>query len=540
MMTREQIIFAHPIRRVMEARGHAFKQAGKESVCICPFHKDGSPSFRVNTEKGTWFCDPCGFGGSVIDLVMKLDGIGVKEAMEKLGGEVAVSKPINSPPIATYEYQDANGKMLYQALRYEPKTFRQRRPDGEGKWIWNMERVNRVLYRLPEVMEAEMVCVVEGEKDADNLTELGMVSTCNIAGAGKWLDAYALSLAGKDVILCPDNDEPGKKHMETVAASLAGKVKSLRHVIVPAPHKDVSDFIESFVDKDQASKAWLELVSKARKIHGGVDLPIHSMEELEVQYRELMETSRESMLDLSCWLPSLKNRLRVLMPGEVVAIVADTSAGKTAILQNIAISCHPLPTLLFEMELPGPLTFERFASLQTKKSGSHIEKMYMAKEKLDWRTDNRLSHIFTCSLSKMTPEILEDLIVKSQLKIGKKPVVVMVDYLQIMRGGGKNRYEKTSEACEDFKAIAKATGTVLIFCSQRSRNKEEGTGEIFLHDGKDSGSIESSAGVLLGAWRDAADDSKMFVKVCKQTKGIRNFTIPCKFHGETMTIREEI
>jgi len=59
--------------------------------------------------------------------------------------------------IATYDYKDESGKLLYQAVRYEPKDFRQRRPDGKGGWIWNLEGVRRVLYRLEELLRAGVV-----------------------------------------------------------------------------------------------------------------------------------------------------------------------------------------------------------------------------------------------------------------------------------------------------------------------------------------------------------------------------------------------
>ena len=64
-----------------------------------------------------------------------------------------------------------SGKLLYQVCRLVPKDFRQRRPDGNGGWIWNTQGVDRALYHLPEVLKANTVCVTEGEKDADNLCE---------------------------------------------------------------------------------------------------------------------------------------------------------------------------------------------------------------------------------------------------------------------------------------------------------------------------------------------------------------------------------
>src|SRR5436189_130430 len=55
--------------------------------------------------------------------------------------------------VATYDYTDERGTLLYQNVRYEPKDFRMRRPDGTG-WTWNVKGVRRVLYRLPDLAEA--------------------------------------------------------------------------------------------------------------------------------------------------------------------------------------------------------------------------------------------------------------------------------------------------------------------------------------------------------------------------------------------------
>lgn len=57
--------------------------------------------------------------------------------------------------VATYDYTDRDGVLLFQAVRYEPKGFRQRRPDGKGGWVWSLGDVQRVLFRLPELMDAD-------------------------------------------------------------------------------------------------------------------------------------------------------------------------------------------------------------------------------------------------------------------------------------------------------------------------------------------------------------------------------------------------
>src|SRR5512143_3457336 len=64
---------------------------------------------------------------------------------------------------AIYEYRDEHGNLLFQTLRFEPKDFRQRRPDGNGGWIWNLDGVRLVPYRLPEWKDKPYVYIVEGE-----------------------------------------------------------------------------------------------------------------------------------------------------------------------------------------------------------------------------------------------------------------------------------------------------------------------------------------------------------------------------------------
>src|SRR5690606_6029986 len=117
--------------------------------------------------------------------------------------------------VKEYDYEDENGELRFQVCRLEPKDFRHRRPDGSGGWTWNMRGVELVPYRLPELIAAtagETVHVVEGEKDADGLAELGLVATCNPGGAGKWREEYCKYFRGKNVVVLPDNDDAGWKH----------------------------------------------------------------------------------------------------------------------------------------------------------------------------------------------------------------------------------------------------------------------------------------------------------------------------------------
>src|SRR5882672_7763875 len=110
--------------------------------------------------------------------------------------------------VKTYDYRDERGELLFQAVRYEPKEFRQRRPDGNGGWIDNLQGVRRVLYRLPELIHSDLkqfVYVCEGEKDCDNLAAIGLTATTSPMGAEKWRPEYSEHLRGRYVVILPDN-----------------------------------------------------------------------------------------------------------------------------------------------------------------------------------------------------------------------------------------------------------------------------------------------------------------------------------------------
>lgn len=145
--------------------------------------------------------------------------------------------------VAVYPYHDANGKLVYEIRRDESKAFWPYLPDATKSEL--PATIVRVPYRLPEVLKAETVWIVEGEKDADNLAALGYTATTRAGGSGKWDGELTPWFAGKDIILCGDNDadEKGRKYMDKVEAALSPFAKSVRRVLVPSPAKDISDYM---------------------------------------------------------------------------------------------------------------------------------------------------------------------------------------------------------------------------------------------------------------------------------------------------------
>jgi hypothetical protein len=165
-------------------------------------------------------------------------------------------------PGSVHVYGDVNGAPVGAVARYEPgtleadrKSFRQFRREGE-RWLSGLNAIKLPLYNLSSVAQAvaagERVYIVEGERCADLLTGFGVCATTNSGGAGKWGELHTSPLAGADVVMIEDDDEPGRAHMDKVAAALTGVAKSVRRISAPGVESvargqgyDVADWIRA-------------------------------------------------------------------------------------------------------------------------------------------------------------------------------------------------------------------------------------------------------------------------------------------------------
>lgn len=241
----------------LEQRGCQPKPTGDQWQAFCPVHeisdRGHKPSLSVKAGDQQPFVVYCHAGCSA------------KQIVDALGLTPKPTAKTQRKLVATYDYHDAEGRLVSQKVRYEPKDFQQRWPDGAGGWIWKKAKCptppRNVLYRLPKLLEAKAagcpVFIVEGEKDADRLFASGLsvngsAATTSIEGASKdtqrqkWKVEYTEQLAGAArVVLVPDNDTPGRAHMVHIARQLKGKVSKIHWLELPGlPDKgDVSDWL---------------------------------------------------------------------------------------------------------------------------------------------------------------------------------------------------------------------------------------------------------------------------------------------------------
>jgi len=247
------------VRRYFEARLQGQRLSHRQELMVhCLFHDDRNPSLSINMEKGLWRCHAgCGEGG-ILDFEEKFsncDRQTAKATVAELMGEKQLFSRAQKPE-AIYPYHDAQGRVVFEKVRYPGKRFLQRRPTDKGGYDYKLGDLKKPLYRLPGLLVANEIFVCEGEKDADNVLaafakeklpeSVRIAATTNFDGAGKWKEHYGPFFAGKKVVIFPDQDEIGRKHAEQVAASLFPFACGIKVVNLPGlPDKgDVSDFLE--------------------------------------------------------------------------------------------------------------------------------------------------------------------------------------------------------------------------------------------------------------------------------------------------------
>lgn len=213
-------------------------------------------SKSVDLQKGTWFDHEAKEGGGVVDLVRREEGATIGNNISsilqrKFGINRQVQEGLAPRNYLSkiFDYFDEDGVLRYQVQRFEPKTFRQRRPDDKGGWINNMEGVEALPYALPSLLlnKNRAIYIVEGEKCADRLIREGKLATTNHGGANNWKPEINKWFKDRLVVVIPDNDEAGRKHADRVCHNLVGIAAEIRRIDLPGLKEkgDIVDWLDS-------------------------------------------------------------------------------------------------------------------------------------------------------------------------------------------------------------------------------------------------------------------------------------------------------
>lgn len=179
----------------------------------------------------------------------------IAEKKAKLGDKPRADDLELGLHVAEWKYYDLTGSIIAAVKRFEPdgtpasKTYRPycfKIVDGQRRWKMGAPEL-RPLYRLPEIALAQTVVLVEGEKCAQALADLGIDATTAMQGAEAPIERTDWTpLTGKTVIIWPDNDVPGLAYARRVSERLTAIGCTVLGVAIPpdAPAKwDAADCI---------------------------------------------------------------------------------------------------------------------------------------------------------------------------------------------------------------------------------------------------------------------------------------------------------
>jgi RecA-family ATPase/5S rRNA maturation endonuclease (ribonuclease M5) len=266
--------------------------------------------------------------------------------------------------VAAYDYTDDKGELLYQVLRYEPKGFSQRRPNGNGGWIQNIDGVGRVLYRLPELPKYPDACVFvcEGEKDADRVASLNLCATA--VACGKWTNDCVQALTGRDVLILEDADKAGREKALKAARALHGTAATIRVVKLSGltghpNNKDVSDWLDADLSRgDKLADVCFDTP---------LWTPETASEEASTSNPPKDDTATEpplsfNFINLTAWegQPIPERHWAVLnrIPDcEVTLLSGEGAMGKSLILKQLAVATVTAKDWLGTMPVPGPVIY---------------------------------------------------------------------------------------------------------------------------------------------------------------------------------------
>lgn len=244
------------------------KSTGSGWITRCPAHDDHNPSLSVSEGDDGRALFNC-LAGCPPDAVLSALGLNAADlfnrdvsakpqSSQRSEGFRRQSKSFETAEAAiqnieankgqrskTWSYYSADGQLVGMVLRWDREGGKDIMSLAliNGEWQFKSMPTPRPIYRLPELAKAGTVYVVEGEKAADAAVSVGLNATTSAGGSKAAKQTDWSPLAGRDVVIIPDNDVPGAQYAETVAAMLLAFAKpaTVRIVDLKADWSELPD-----------------------------------------------------------------------------------------------------------------------------------------------------------------------------------------------------------------------------------------------------------------------------------------------------------
>ncbi|MBQ2879177.1 MAG: AAA family ATPase, partial [Anaerotignum sp.] len=394
-------------------------RGSNRAMCKCPCHHDKKASLSIDKigDKILLHC----FAGCKSEDILAAVGLTFSDLSPNAEKRTYIDKLEHNkgkPISAIYKYYDENEKYLYEKIRFHDKDMLIGIYDHSTEYFqYGLNGRQKTLFHLPQLIKGiaarERIFYVEGEKDVLTLESMGLIAT-TAGSANDWKPEYSLYFKNADVVILPDNDEPGQALAEKITKDM--KNVAARTLIVKTadiPKGDVTDYIQEGHTKEDLLQliqtAEKKIKNKVKK-SSGLSLDMVNMEDIEEKPPE--------------WL----------IPGyipkrNITTMAGDGGSGKTTVWCEIAASISSgRPCFLTKESIPetfqqGPgkkvFFFSAEDSAESILKGRLRENNAMMPNILtiDMK-DERFQHI------QFDSNFLEELIIEH------KPVLLIFDPLQ--------------------------------------------------------------------------------------------------------------
>lgn len=375
-------------------------------------------------------------------------------------------------PVATYRYYDTRGNIIASVVRFEPdgtresKTFRpfcHRTIDGVTKWTGGAPDL-RPLYRLPEIALASTVVLVEGEGCADALSSVGIVATSAMQGAQAPIDKTDWSpLAGKTVIVWPDNDAPGFDYARRVSERLASLGCTVLGVTPPEGARakwDAADCVSEGGDAYAIIEGAAAVITDP--VESGDVYKLYTLEELE-------------SLPPPKWLVD-----GVMVENGLCLFWASSDSYKTFVAIDIAMA------IATGADWHGrPVTGGSVVYVAAEDLHGVAKRMVGYRETKGRDKPKANITLLNDSFTVTSPDA--DKLIRSVKTLPMAPRLIVIDTLARTFGSGSE--DKTSDmnafvdACD---RIRRATGATVMVVHHTGRNREQERGNVALRGACDT------------------------------------------------------
>ncbi len=433
------------------------RRSGSDWTARCPLaaehnNDDANPSLRISERDGLILVHCQSRHAQEQDRViaaLKERGLWSDSGAEHGGRRI----------VAVYPYCGESGELLFEVVRFVPKGFRQRRPDGKGGSIWNLDGARRVPYRLPELIAADkhqFVFIGEGEKDADALAALNLTATTNPGGAGKWRSAYNSFFQDRNVAILTDNDSAGENHACHVARELLPVARTVRIVRLPdlPPKGDVSDWLAAGGTPEKLMEVSSQTPTVTRADAADpIDSRIFGFRTVDEYLKDHAARAERK----SFWAKTLR-------AGEISMLVGRAYAGKST------FACALTRALTLGIPLLGrDCVKARVGYMALERNGVKVARLLK-----EWG----LTEVYF--LDQLPPMPLSELAAFMKAEIIRQGLeVLIVDHLQnLAKIRDSKDYSMVSQALEPFQSVAKETGAHILLLHHQGKTEREGVIDV--------------------------------------------------------------